>query len=128
MGQDAPAGDFGVFNRSVTMASIMGDTLVEMYHPQRETRRSSHVANEIERHTLAWLGGKFGLPAGAGASFTSGGAEAKLSPGRGGVPPGLPGRGGNGVGGFAGGPTGPPKGVGRTPLSEGGAPPGAQVP
>src|SRR5213076_2519842 len=41
--------------------------------------RTSPAANEIERHTLAWLTGKFGFPATAIASFTNGGAEANLS-------------------------------------------------
>src|SRR3989449_5450685 len=70
---------FGLFNPSVTVASIIGDTLVAMYNPQLATWRTSPAANEIERHTLAWLGGKFGFPAEASASFTSGGAEANLS-------------------------------------------------
>src|SRR2546429_14309 len=94
---------FGLFNPSVTLASIIGDTLVAMYNPQLATWRTSPAANEIERHTLAWLGGKFGLPAGASASFTSGGAEAKLSAGVGGVALGLSGLGGSGRGGPAGG-------------------------
>jgi aromatic-L-amino-acid decarboxylase len=70
---------FGLFNPSVTLASIIGDTLVAMYNPQLATWRTSPAANEIERHTLGWLAGKFGLPADASASFTSGGAEANLS-------------------------------------------------
>src|SRR3989449_3210263 len=70
---------FGLFNPSVTLASIIADTLVAMYNPQLATWRTSPAANEIERHPLAWLSGKFGLPAGASASFTSGGAEANLS-------------------------------------------------
>ena len=70
---------FGLFNPSVTPASIVADTLVAMYNPQLATWRTSPAANEIERHTLAWLASKFGLPAGASASFTSGGAEANLS-------------------------------------------------
>src|SRR5213594_1366475 len=70
---------FGLFNPSVTLASIIGDTLVAMYNPQLATWRTSPAANEIERHTLAWLAGKFGLPAESAASFTSGGAEANLS-------------------------------------------------
>src|SRR6266478_1131051 len=70
---------FGLFNPSVTVASIVADTLVAMYNPQLATWRTSPAANEIERHTLAWLSGKFGLPAHAIASFTSGGAEANLS-------------------------------------------------
>src|SRR5213596_2534148 len=70
---------FGLFNPSVTTASVVADTLVAMYNPQLATWRTSPAANEIERHTLAWLAEKFGLPAHALGSFTSGGAEANLS-------------------------------------------------
>jgi glutamate/tyrosine decarboxylase-like PLP-dependent enzyme len=70
---------FGLFNPSVTLASVIADTLVAMYNPQLATWRTSPAANEIERHTLAWLTGKFGLPATTAASFTTGGAEANLS-------------------------------------------------
>src|SRR5438309_11729771 len=70
---------FGLFNPSVTLASVIADTLVAMYNPQLATWRTSPAANEIERHTLVWLSGKFGFPADAVASFTSGGAEANLS-------------------------------------------------
>jgi glutamate/tyrosine decarboxylase-like PLP-dependent enzyme len=70
---------FGLFNPSVTFASVVADTMVAMYNPQLATWRTSPAANEIERHTLAWLAGKFGLPADAGASFTSGGSEANLT-------------------------------------------------
>src|SRR6266403_3147464 len=70
---------FGLFNPSVTPAAVVGDTLTAMYNPQLATWRTSPAANEIERHTLAWLAGKFGLPATTAASFTSGGAEANLS-------------------------------------------------
>ena len=70
---------FGLFNPSVTLASVVADTLVAMYNPQLATWRTSPAANEIERHTLAWLTGKFGFPASAVASFTNGGAEANLS-------------------------------------------------
>jgi glutamate/tyrosine decarboxylase-like PLP-dependent enzyme len=70
---------FGLFNPSVTVASIVADTLVAMYNPQLATWRTSPAANEIERHTLAWLAAKFGLPPTTMASFTSGGAEANLS-------------------------------------------------
>jgi len=41
--------------------------------------RTSPAANEVERHTLVWLTGKFGFPSGAIANFTNGGAEANLS-------------------------------------------------
>jgi glutamate/tyrosine decarboxylase-like PLP-dependent enzyme len=70
---------FGLFNPSVTLASIVADTLVAMYNPQLATWRTSPAANEIERHTLAWLRGRFGFPSDASANFTTGGAEANLS-------------------------------------------------
>jgi glutamate/tyrosine decarboxylase-like PLP-dependent enzyme len=70
---------FGLFNPSVTVASVIADTLVAMYNPQLASWRTSPAANEIERHTLAWLADKFGLPPAASASFTTGGAEANLS-------------------------------------------------
>ena len=70
---------FGLFNPSVTTASVMADTLVAMYNPQLATWRTSPAANEIERHTLGWLAARFGLPSEVVATFTSGGAEANLS-------------------------------------------------
>jgi glutamate/tyrosine decarboxylase-like PLP-dependent enzyme len=70
---------FGLFNPSVTLASVIADLLVAMYNPQLAAWRTSPAANEIERHTLAWLTDKFGLPATSAASFTTGGAEANLS-------------------------------------------------
>jgi glutamate/tyrosine decarboxylase-like PLP-dependent enzyme len=69
----------GLFNPSVTLPSIVADTLVAMYNPQLATWRTSPAANEIERHTLLWLAGKFGFPADSAANFTTGGAEANLS-------------------------------------------------
>jgi aromatic-L-amino-acid decarboxylase len=70
---------FGLFNPSVTLASIVADTLVAMYNPQLASWRTSPAANEIERHTLAWLAQKFGFPEDAIATFTSGGSEANLT-------------------------------------------------
>jgi len=69
----------GLFNPSVTAASVIGDTLTAMYNPQLATWRTSPAANEMERHVLVWLTGKFGLPADTIANFTSGGAEANFS-------------------------------------------------
>jgi glutamate/tyrosine decarboxylase-like PLP-dependent enzyme len=69
----------GLFNPSVTFPAIVADTLVAMYNPQLATWRTSPAANEIERHTLAWLAARFGFPDNALASFTSGGSEANLS-------------------------------------------------
>jgi glutamate/tyrosine decarboxylase-like PLP-dependent enzyme len=70
---------FGLFNPSVTLASVIADTLVAMYNPQLATWRTSPAANEIETHTLSWLRCKFGLPPNSSACFTTGGAEANLS-------------------------------------------------
>ncbi|MGA2536164.1 MAG: aminotransferase class V-fold PLP-dependent enzyme [Terracidiphilus sp.] len=70
---------FGLFNPSVTLASVVADTLVAMYNSQLANWRTSPAANEMERHTLAWLSEKFGLPADSIATFTSGGSEANLS-------------------------------------------------
>jgi glutamate/tyrosine decarboxylase-like PLP-dependent enzyme len=70
---------FGLFNPSVTPASVVADTLAAIYNPQLASWRTSPAANEIERHTLGWLRQKFGLPTESLANFTSGGAEANLS-------------------------------------------------
>jgi aromatic-L-amino-acid decarboxylase len=70
---------FGLFNPSVTLASIVADTLVAVYNPQLAAWRTAPAANEIERHTLAWLAAKFGFPDSACTTFTGGGAEANLS-------------------------------------------------
>lgn len=70
---------FGLFNPSVTLASVVADTLVAMYNPQLANWQTSPAANEIERHTLGWLAEKFGLPADSIATFTSGGTEANAS-------------------------------------------------
>ena len=70
---------FGLFNPSVTAASVVADTLAAAYNPQLASWRTSPAANEIERHTLGWLAAKFGLPPSASATFTNGGAEANLS-------------------------------------------------
>jgi glutamate/tyrosine decarboxylase-like PLP-dependent enzyme len=69
----------GLFNPSVTFPGIVGETLGAMYNPQLATWRTSPAANEIERHTLAWLAAKFGFSANCAATFTSGGSEANLS-------------------------------------------------
>ncbi len=70
---------FGLFNPSVTLASVVADTIVAMYNSQLANWRTSPAANEIERHTLGWLASKFGLPKDSIATFTSGGMEANLS-------------------------------------------------
>ena len=95
----------GLFNPSVTPASVIADTLVAMYNPQLATWRTSPAANEIERHTLMWLARKFGLPSTAIASFTSGGAEANLSAVIVALTKAFPGYGEGGVGGLPAAPT-----------------------
>lgn len=70
---------FGLFNPSVTLASVVADTLVSMYNSQLANWRTSPIANEIERHTLQWLANKFGFPPDSCSTFTSGGTEANLS-------------------------------------------------
>lgn len=69
----------GLFNPAVTLPSVIAETLVAMYNPQLANWRTSPASNEIERYTLGWLAGKFGLPGNAIATFTSGGTEANLS-------------------------------------------------
>ncbi len=70
---------FGLFNPSVTFASVVADALVATYNPQLAAWRTAPAPNEIERHTLAWLASRFGLSADSIATFTSGGAEANLT-------------------------------------------------
>jgi aromatic-L-amino-acid/L-tryptophan decarboxylase len=71
---------FGLFNPSVTPASIVGDLLAAVWNPQLAAWSHSPAANEIERHLLAFLMRKIGW---SGqqlfASFSSGGAEANFS-------------------------------------------------
>src|ERR1700734_2108510 len=70
---------FGLFNPSVTLASVVADALVSMYNSPLANWRTSPAANEIERHTLGWLAEKPGMPRNWMATFTSGGTEANLS-------------------------------------------------
>jgi glutamate/tyrosine decarboxylase-like PLP-dependent enzyme len=70
---------FGLFNPSVTLAGVLAETIVALYNPQLAAWRTSPAANEIERHTLAWLAARFGLPVETQATFTTGGAEANLT-------------------------------------------------
>jgi len=70
---------FGLYNPSATLASVVADTMVAMFNSQLANWRTSPAGNEMERHTLAWLAAKFGLPTDSIATFTSGGSEANLS-------------------------------------------------
>lgn len=71
---------FGLFNPSVTTASVVADALVAAYNPQLAAWSHAPAANEIERFTLARLMPYFGFDPDSGvANFTTGGAEANLS-------------------------------------------------
>lgn len=70
---------FGLFNPSVTVASVVADTLAALYNPQLASWRTSPAANGIEKHTLDWIAGKLSLPDQTVSSFTSGGSEANLT-------------------------------------------------
>lgn len=71
---------FGLFNPSVTRASVVADTLVAAYNPQLAAWAHAPAANEIERFTLDRIMECFGFePNSCFASFTTGGAEANLS-------------------------------------------------
>ena len=71
---------FGLFNPSVTFASVVADTMVAMYNPQLATWRTSPAANEIERHTLAWLASQVRLSRKTPSRASRrGGAEANLT-------------------------------------------------
>jgi glutamate/tyrosine decarboxylase-like PLP-dependent enzyme len=95
---------FGLFNPSVHEAAVVADAIVAAYNPQLATWRTSPAANEIERHTLTWLAGKFGLPEDSVANFTTGGAEANLSAVVVALTRAFPAYGENGIGAIAGKP------------------------
>ncbi|MFC1725372.1 pyridoxal phosphate-dependent decarboxylase family protein, partial [candidate division KSB1 bacterium] len=68
---------FGLFNPTVSPASIIADTMAAAYNPNLAVWSHSPAAVEMERHVLRFLTGKFGMdPDSSIANFTSGGAEA----------------------------------------------------
>ncbi|MDO1450007.1 aminotransferase class V-fold PLP-dependent enzyme [Rhodocytophaga aerolata] len=70
----------GLFNPATTLASVVAETLVALYNPQLAAWSHAPAANEIERHTLHYVGTTLGFPAAQlAASFTSGGSEANLT-------------------------------------------------
>lgn len=70
----------GLFCPATTLASVVAETLVALYNPQLAAWSHAPAANEIERHTLQYIGSKIGFPsAELAASFTSGGSEANLT-------------------------------------------------
>jgi aromatic-L-amino-acid/L-tryptophan decarboxylase len=71
---------FGLFNPSVSLASIVADTLVALYNPQLAAWSHAPAANELERVTLRYFAQALGFdPDASAAHFTSGGFEANLS-------------------------------------------------
>jgi aromatic-L-amino-acid/L-tryptophan decarboxylase len=71
---------FGLFNPSVSTASMVADALVAAYNPQLATWSHSPAANEIERAALRYFARALGFDVDASsANFTSGGLEANLS-------------------------------------------------
>src|SRR4030095_12415468 len=71
---------FGLFNPSVSTASIVADALVAAYNPQLATWSHSPAANEVERATLRYFRRARGVDVCASsATFTSGALEANLS-------------------------------------------------
>lgn len=71
---------FGLFNPSVSTASIVADALVALYNPQLAAWSHSPAANEIERLTLRYFSRAIGFdPETSSANFTTGGLEANLS-------------------------------------------------
>ena len=72
--------NFGNFNPSVTLPSVIGDTLTAVYNPQLAVWNTAPAAIEIEQLVLDLFSGRFGFdPQSAHANFTSGGAEANHS-------------------------------------------------
>lgn len=71
---------FGLFNPSVTPASVAADVLVAGYNPQLAAWSHAPFANEAERYTLRFLARRLGFDTDqVHANFTSGGAEANHS-------------------------------------------------
>ena len=71
---------FGLFNPSVSEASIVADTLAALYNPQLATWSHAPAANELERLTLRYFSFMLGFnPDTTFANFTTGGLEANLS-------------------------------------------------
>jgi glutamate/tyrosine decarboxylase-like PLP-dependent enzyme len=70
---------FGYFNPTPLPAAIAGDLLAAIYNPQLAVWTHGPAAVEMEQHLLRFLAGRFGLPAGGGAHFTTGGSEANLT-------------------------------------------------
>ncbi|MDQ7018339.1 MAG: pyridoxal-dependent decarboxylase [Robiginitomaculum sp.] len=69
-------GCFGLFNPSPSFAAECADRIASAFNPQICVWSHAPVAVEIEKHVIAHIAQRAGLPAGSGGHFTSGGAEA----------------------------------------------------
>jgi glutamate/tyrosine decarboxylase-like PLP-dependent enzyme len=68
---------FGLFNPTPRRSAIVADALAASYNAQLAAWPHAPIANEIERHVLAWLMPHLGLDSStAFANFTTGGQEA----------------------------------------------------
>ncbi|WP_051467801.1 pyridoxal phosphate-dependent decarboxylase family protein [Actinomadura oligospora] len=73
-------GYFGLFNPNPAPMGVLGDLLTAAFNPQLAAWSHAPAAAEIDRHVVAHLGGRLGLPGDPVAGhFTSGGAEANLT-------------------------------------------------
>ncbi len=69
-------GCFGLYNPSPSFAAECADRIASVFNPQVCLWSHAPVAVEIEKHVIANIARRAGLPAGSGGHFTSGGAEA----------------------------------------------------
>ncbi len=74
-------GYMGLFNPAVSFSSVLADALISLYNPQLAAWSHSPWANEMEQHTLRYIGGKLGMAVDENfsASYTAGGSEANHS-------------------------------------------------
>ncbi|MFC5185980.1 pyridoxal phosphate-dependent decarboxylase family protein [Actinomadura harenae] len=73
-------GYFGLFNPNPAPLGVLGDLLTAAFNPQLAAWSHGPAAAEIDRHVVAYLGERLGLPGDPVAGhFTSGGAEANLT-------------------------------------------------
>jgi hypothetical protein len=62
---------FGLFNPTVTPASVVGDGLAAAYNPQLAAWSHAPAANEIERFALAVFARRFGMDPDDGTSYVA---------------------------------------------------------
>jgi len=70
---------FGLFNPAPTFPAQCADRIVAAFNPQLATSTTSPAAVAIERHVIAAVAKRAGLPSGSGGHFTTGGAEANYT-------------------------------------------------